>query len=295
LPAAAAALLKPAVFCGVSLVKGAPRTRLTQGVREVPVTRLPRLLTLLAALVCLPPFDGARADEKPTGRTLDANGVKVWYFTQGKGEPVVLLHGWLSNAGINWVLPGISGQLARDYQVIALDVRGHGLSDKPTNEESYGPELVEDVVRILDQLKIKKAHVVGYSMGGIIAANFIVKHPDRVLSGTLGGMGWLKEGGLPQTLFAQIGKNDRNADALAVCGRSLARLALTEADVKSVRVPVTVLVGDKDDLKKLYVEPLKKLRSDWPVVEIKDANHITCIFKPQFREEIAARLKKSSK
>jgi pimeloyl-ACP methyl ester carboxylesterase len=254
------------------------------------------LLTLFAGLVCPAHFGLAWGADFPAVRPFDSNGVKIAYFVQGKGEPVVLIHGWLSSAGINWALPGISALLARDYQVIALDVRGHGLSDKPTKEEAYGPELVEDVVRLLDHLKIKKAHVVGYSMGGIIAANFIAKHPERVRSGTLGGMGWLQAGGGAQFGFAQIGKNDRNANALAVCGRSLARLALTEKEIKSIRVPVTVLVGDRDDLiKRLYVEPLQKVRKDWPVVEIKDADHLTCILKPQFREAIAAWLKKNTK
>jgi pimeloyl-ACP methyl ester carboxylesterase len=228
-------------------------------------------------------------------QTFDSDGVKLSYCVQGKGEPVVLIHGWLSDARINWALPGTSGLLAKDYQVIALDVRGHGRSDKPTKEDAYGPELVEDVVRLLDHLKIKKAHIVGYSMGGIIAASFIAKHPDRALSGTLGGMGWLKEGDIAQKGFAQIAKNDPNADAHAICGRSLARLALTEEEIKSVKVPVTVLVGDQDDLiKKLYVEPLEKVRKDWPVIEIKDANHFTCILKQQFREEIASWLQKNA-
>jgi pimeloyl-ACP methyl ester carboxylesterase len=250
----------------------------------------------MAALGCLALPGPAHGADKWTGQMLDAGGVKVWYFVQGKGEPVVLLHGWLSNAGLNWVLPGITGQLAKDYQVIALDVRGHGLSDKPTNDDAYGPELVEDVVRVLDHLKIKKAHIVGYSMGGIIAANFIARHPDRALSGTLGGMGWLKEADIAQVFYAQIGKNDHDAKSLAVCGRSLAKLALTEDGIKLIKVPVTVLVGDKDDVvKKLYVEPLKKVRNDWPVVEVEGANHITCILKPRFREEIAAWLKKNSK
>jgi pimeloyl-ACP methyl ester carboxylesterase len=260
------------------------------------MTRSRCLLILLAALACPAPFGCAPAADKPAAvRSFEADGVKIAYFVQGEGEPVVLIHGWLSSAGVNWALPGISGLLARDYRVIAADVRGHGLSDKPTKEDDYGPELVEDVVRLLDHLKIKKAHVVGYSMGGIIAGNFIAKHPDRVLSGTLGGMGWLKAGGAGQWGFAQIGKNDRNAKALTVCGRSLAKLALTEEEIKSIRVPVTVLVGDKDDLiKKLYVEPLREVRKDWPVVEIRDADHISCILKPQFREEIAAWLKKNS-
>ncbi|HZV06692.1 MAG TPA: alpha/beta hydrolase [Gemmataceae bacterium] len=238
----------------------------------------------------------AHAADNPPTQTFNSNGVKIAYFVQGKGEPVVLIHGWLSSAGINWALPGTSALLAKDHQVIALDIRGHGLSDKPTKEEAYGPELVEDIVRLLDHLKIKKAHIVGYSMGGIIAGNFLVKHPDRVLSGTLGGMGWLKTGSGAQFIFSRIGKKDPNAKAQAVCGRSLAKLALTEAEIKSIRVPVAVLVGDKDDpIKRLYVAPLRQIRKDWPVIEIKDANHINCIVKRQFQEEIAAWLKKNSK
>jgi pimeloyl-ACP methyl ester carboxylesterase len=254
------------------------------------------LLPMLAVLACPAYFGCVDAAEKPAIHTFDAKGVKIAYFVQGRGEPVVLIHGWLSSAGINWTLPGTAALLAKDYQVIALDVRGHGSSDKPAKEEAYGPELVEDIVRLLDHLKIKKAHIVGYSMGGIIAGSFLAKHPDRVLSGTLGGMGWLKAGGAGQWGFAQIGKKDPNAKTMALCGRSLAKLALTEEEIKSIRVPVSVLIGDKDDLiERLYVAPLRKVRKDWPVIEIKDANHITCILKPQFQEEIAAWLKKNSK
>jgi pimeloyl-ACP methyl ester carboxylesterase len=133
-------------------------------------------------------------------------------------------------------------------------------------------------------------------MGGIVAANFMAKHPDRVLSGMLGGMGWLKPGSAAQWGFEQIGKNDPNAKAATLCGRSLARLALTESELKAIRVPVTVLVGENDDLiKRLYVEPLEKVRKDWPVVEIKGANHITCILKPQFQREIAVWLGKNTR
>jgi pimeloyl-ACP methyl ester carboxylesterase len=257
------------------------------------MTRFGSLLTLLAVL--LGPAHLARATGKMSIRTFNSNGVKIAYFVQGKGEPVVLIHGWLSSAGLNWALPGISGLLAKDFRVIALDVRGHGLSDKPTKEEAYGRELVEDVVRLLDHLKIKKAHIVGYSMGGIIAANFLARHPDRAQSGTLGGMGWLQVGGIAQFGFAQIGKNDPNAQAFAVCGRSLARLALTEKEIKAIRVPVAVLVGDRDQfIKKLYVEPLAKVRPDLPVTEIKGGDHISCILQPQFREAIAAWLKKNA-
>lgn len=235
------------------------------------------------------------AAEKAVSESFDSNGVKIAYFTQGtEGEPVVLIHGWLASAGINWLLPGISTKLAEDFQVIAMDVRGHGRSDKPMDEAAYGPELVEDVVRLLDHRQIKKAHIVGYSMGGIITANFVSQHPDRALSGTLGGMGWMKDGGLGQRGFAQIGKDDPNAAAFAVCGRSLAKLALTEEELKAIKVPMTVVVGDQDGLiQALYVDPLAKARGDWPIVKIPGGNHLNCIFKPQFCDEIVAWVKKN--
>jgi pimeloyl-ACP methyl ester carboxylesterase len=136
---------------------------------------------------------------------------------------------------------------------------------------------------------------VGYSLGGIIAGAFIAKHPERVLSGTLSGMGWLKDGGIGQLGFAQIGKRDPDAAAVAVCGRSLAKLALTEGEIRSIRVPMLLMVGANDRLiKRLYVEPARAVRPDWPVIEIPDANHLTCILKPQFREEIATWLQKQA-
>lgn len=215
-----------------------------------------------------------------------SNGVKIAYATRGQGEPVVLIHGWLASAGLNWELPGISTALAKNFRIIEMDVRGHGLSEKPKIEELYGEELVADVARLLDHLMIKKAHIVGYSMGGIIAGKFVVEYPDRVHSVTLGGMGWLQQGGLGQWFFNQIGKNKPAADAHALCGRSLAKLALTKDEIKSIKVPVTVLIGDQDPVKDLYVKPLQTVREDWPVVEIKDADHLTCVVRPQFKEAI---------
>jgi pimeloyl-ACP methyl ester carboxylesterase len=245
----------------------------------------------LALLLCLAQLSWAA--EKSATQTFDSKGVKISYSVQGKGEPVVLIHGFFSSAGINWDLPGTSSLLAKDHQVIAMDVRGHGQSDKPTKEEAYGPELVEDVARLLDHLKIKKAHIVGYSMGGIITAKFIAKHPDRVLSGTLGGMGWLPAGVLAELGFGTKGKG--NGSALDLCFRSLGKLGLTQEELKAIKVPMTVLVGDNDICKKLYVEPLQKVRADWRVIEIKDADHLTCILKPQFKEEIQKWLAKQEK
>jgi len=224
----------------------------------------------------------------------NANGVKISYSLQGEGEAVVLIHGLLSRSRIDWDDPGTAALLAKDHQVVALDLPGHGLSDKPVKEEAYGLELVEDVIRLMDHLEINKAHVVGYCLGSIVAAKLLARHPDRVLSGTFGGMGWLRQGGFAQKVykhFRQIAGN-----AVRACARSLGKLALTKKELESIRVPVMVLVGERDaEIKKLYVEPLQAVRKDWRVVKIKNANHLNCHEKPQYKRQIAKWLAKQTR
>ena len=207
----------------------------------------------------------------------DAKGVKIHYLVEGTGEPVVLIHGLDSSAHLNWEAPGVMDALAVDHRVIALDLPGYGESDKPNDPSAYGQAWIEDVILLLDHLKIEKAHIVGYSMGGMVALKLFAEHPDRVLSGTLGGMGWLRAGSFQQRLWAHM-------RSLAVS--SVAELALTEEELKSIHLPVEILVGDRDPMRKLYVIPLQSVRSDWQVIEIQDAGHITCIMKKQFKDEL---------
>ena len=132
------------------------------------------------AVAVLVPFllwSGARAEEK----SFDSDGVRVAYFDEGQGEAVVLLHGFATSSEEMWTrMPLATTQFVsalKGYRVLAVDFRGHGKSDKPHDPKMYGKELAEDVVRLLDHLKIKKAHVVGYSMGAVVAEN--VRAVDR--------------------------------------------------------------------------------------------------------------------
>ena len=220
-----------------------------------------------------------------TGAEFDSNGIKLHYTIEGKGEPMVLIHGLHSSAQLNWQLPGITTALAKDHQVIALDCRGHGQSGKPTADEQYGEAMAEDVVRLLDHLKLQQAHVIGYSMGGMVTLKLLVKHPERVKSAVLGGMGWLKTGGVLQQTWERMPGRE-GAAVPPACVRGLGRLAVTETELKAVRVPVTVIVGERDPVRRLYVEPLQGARPDWPVRIIAGAGHLNCIAKPEFQAEL---------
>lgn len=220
----------------------------------------------------------------------DSKGVKIHYIVEGKGEPVLLVHGLQSSAAMNWELPGTVKVLAAKYQVIALDCRGHGQSGKPAADDQYGVEMVEDLTRLLDHLKIEKAHVVGYSMGGMIAMKFIVLHPDRVRSGVLGGMGWLKSGSVLEKFWEKLPGKEEGRGTPAGCLHGLSQLGVTEDEVKAVKVPVALAAGDHDPCRKLYIEPLLKVRPDWTLTLIEGAGHLTCVAKEPFKDAVKAAL-----
>ena len=204
-----------------------------------------------------------------------------------------MIHGLHSSTAINWMPSGIFADLAGDHQVIALDLPGHGQSDKPEDEKAYGTQIVADIVALLDHMQIRQAHIVGYSLGGIIAVKLLAMHPDRVSSATIGGMGWLREGSRQQHTWEQLPgrKGSRTPPALI---HSVSKLAVSEQELKSIRVPVEIVVGDRDPVKRMYVDPLRPVRPDWPVIEIASAGHISCVMSQDFRAAVVDWVRKQS-
>jgi pimeloyl-ACP methyl ester carboxylesterase len=104
------------------------------------------------------------------------NGIKIWYATFGRGEPVILLHGGLANSNY-W--GNLVRALQARYRVIVMDSRGHGRSTR--NTEPYGYDLMAaDVVGLMDFLKIPRAAIVGWSDGAILGLDIAMQHPERV-------------------------------------------------------------------------------------------------------------------
>jgi pimeloyl-ACP methyl ester carboxylesterase len=254
-------------------------------------------------------------------QSFDANDVKIHYTSVGHGEPVVLVHGFAASSVANWGLPGIVKDLARDYRVIAIDNRGHGQSGKPHDPSRYGIEMVDDVVRLLDHLGIDKAHVVGYSMGAFITHKLCMRHPQRLLSATLGGAGWMQpDDPLTRAVIAELtaaldsGKGVtpllrrlapagttepmemiaarstlimavNDPKALSAVMKSLLALAVTEEELKTNKVPLQVLIGARDPLK-VGVDRMKEKRPELRVIEIDGADHISTLHRPEFRSSL---------
>ena len=121
----------------------------------------------------------------------DSDGVRIAFIDEGEGEPILLMHGFASNVSANWVDSKWVSTLRRaGRRVIAYDNRGHGKSQKLYDPAAYGaPTMAEDGRRLLDHLGIERPDVMGYSMGARIAAFFVLRHPSRVRSVVLAGLG----------------------------------------------------------------------------------------------------------
>ena len=181
-----------------------------------------RLPALAAACVLM----AASSTQSQNSRFFDSAGVQIHYTDQGNGEPVVLIHAMLETLQVWQGSPVTRGLLDAGYRVLAFDVRPHGQSGKPHDPAQYGLEVVRDVVRLLDLLGLDRAHVVGYSMGGMLANAVRAEHPDRVATTVLGGNGWSGGQGVGSGIDADM--LARGLDA-AVAGADLAEFVRSTA------------------------------------------------------------------
>ena len=199
-----------------------------------------------------------------------STGLRLAYDVEGDGPPIVLVHGFASSRATNWRSTGWYRVLTdAGRMVIGLDVRGHGESDKPHDSEAYDEgELERDVVRLLDHLKIDRADVMGYSMGGFITLRLLAEQPERLNRAIIAGVGEnyyrrtsangdkIAEGLRADSsrevndavarqfrLFAEHGKND--LEALALC---MLRPRVTITSFPNVGVPVLIVVGATDSV-----------------------------------------------
>ncbi len=193
---------------------------------------------------------------------------RIYYEVEGEGPPLVLHHGGGSSHE-RWRELGLVDALRDKYRLILFDARGHGRSDKPTTAGAYRYECwVQDIVAILDELEISKAHFFGYSLGGQIGFRIPLYAPDRFISFMLGGSHpydhrdeWqsryelFRDGGrLAIESAAEAGRmlSDIEIDALHSGVREALALGLreepgVEVEVSSISTPVLLFVGANDE------------------------------------------------
>jgi len=118
------------------------------------------------------------------------DNTKIAYTDEGKGEVILLIHGFISN-GSSWNKTVLKKRLIdKGYRVIVPDLRGNGKSDRPQNPDAYKDDAeIKDLIALSDHLGLKKYIAVGYSRGSIILAKLLTKEV-RISKAIIGGMGF---------------------------------------------------------------------------------------------------------
>jgi pimeloyl-ACP methyl ester carboxylesterase len=245
---------------------------------------------------------------------VDSDGFQIHYESWGAGAPIVLVHGWGSSIRENWVRTGWVEALRAERRVVALDVRGHGDSDKPHDQAAYSySRMARDVLRVMDRLGIAKADLLGYSMGSFMGASLLGQAPGRFSSMILGGIGDETDQSLallprivaglraenPERLTDPVSlgyrkyvdadpRNDREALALAALQMwpEGFPLRLIGSSVAQLDVPVLVVNGATDHP---YIDTVHGLIDACRGAElavIPDRDHLSVVADPRFKEHV---------
>ena len=288
------------------------------GKRECYVPAMKRILLLLvlalagcassapapAVVAPAPVALGAAPD-----RFFTTDGVRLRYREVGQGEPIVLLHGYMARIEF---LGDLADSLARDHRVIVLDQRGFGESSKLSDPARFGRRMGDDVVALLDELKIRRAHLVGHSMGALIAANVAARFPDRAASvgliagpfypdsAAFAGMAgaWVTElergegvrkfmlwilPGMPDSAAAAMSAQAVAANdlgSLIAAMRAMGGLVVSRDSAGKIRAPAVIAVGTGDPL----LPQSQAIATWWPSAELlvlPGVDHLQVLVRPE--------------
>ena len=206
----------------------------------------------------------------------DVNGLKLYYEVYGQGKPIVLLHGSFMNIPLNWA--NVIPVFAKDRKVIVAEMQAHGRTKDISREFSY-EGMADDVSGLLKHLKVDSADVLGYSMGGGVAFQFAVRHPEQlrrlvVLSGTYTHDGWwpdveamyatmngdMFKGSPIQKQYDSLGNDPARFDDYI---KKVLSIDLKPYDwskeVKNIKAPIFMAIGDADGVR--YEHALELFRA----------------------------------
>ena len=238
---------------------------------------------------------GGDMTKEVKGKYADINGLKMYYEIHGTGKPLVALHGAFGKANVH-------PALAKGRQVIAVELQGHGHTGDIDRPLTY-TQMADDVAALLRHLEVKKADVFGYSMGGNVALAFAIRHPDLTGKVVINGshFGKLKDAYEPAT-FAQFeslpadfapamlkGPYDEIAPdpkQWPVVVAKVKKLGLTfegftREDMKAIKSPVLIALGDRDGVRPEHAVEMFRLIPNAQLALFPGADHFLIFQHPE--------------
>jgi pimeloyl-ACP methyl ester carboxylesterase len=220
--------------------------------------------------------------QKPTTGYAPVNGLKMYYeiHGSGSGEPLVLLHGSYMTISNNWT--GWIGEFSKTRKVIAVEMQGHGRTADINRDFSY-ENLADDIAAMLDYLKIKQADLLGYSMGGGVAMQVAIHHPEQVrkvisMSAVFRHDGWVKEAldtfpqltadtfkGSPiETEYKKLSPtpNEFPNFVKRVIAMDLKPYDFGAGKLKATKAPFLFIHGDADGVRLDHISEMFRLKGD---------------------------------
>jgi pimeloyl-ACP methyl ester carboxylesterase len=221
------------------------------------------------------------------------NGLDVYYETHGSGEPLVLLHGGLLTIELSFarMLPS----LAKTRQVIAIEMQGHGHTADIDRELTL-EHFADDVVGVLDELGVERADFFGYSLGGLVALQLAMRHPDRAGRLAVMAVHYRPDGYHPEIFdmdsgsarlptevdfqimhdaYVAVAPEPERFEEFAAKASALAeRIGWSPADLGSVRSPVLLVIGDTDFVRIEHAAEMRELIPNAALAVLPNTTHM---------------------
>jgi pimeloyl-ACP methyl ester carboxylesterase len=202
--------------------------------------------------------------DRPAGKYADVNGIRLYYEIYGSGRPLIMLHGGFGSIEM---LSALSPALARNHPVIGVDLYGHGrtaLTERPINFL----QMADDIAGLIQHLGLEKVDLLGYSLGGAVALQAAIRHPELIhklvlISTPFKRGGWhpeMQQGmsslapeffmGTPMhDAYRQIApRPDDFARLVGEMSKGMSQDYDWSKDVAAMKVPTLIIAGDADGL-----------------------------------------------
>lgn len=238
------------------------------------------------------------------------DGVEIAWRETGDGHPLILIHGYFSEADTNWIKFGHADLLAKaGYRVIMPDLRAHGLSGKPHDPALYPKDiLADDQFALITHLGLSDFDLGGYSLGGRTVARMLARgcRPGRAIISGMGLQGLTsteKRGNHFRHVLDNIGNHERGSPAwmaeafLKTTGGDPLALRLildtfvdtTEQELRAIQTPVAVICGEEDNDNGSATDLATALHHGKYFAV--PGNHMSAVTKPELGQAMVAALK----